>query len=244
MYFRIAIILTLAFLVGSFAGCSGKSNKVETDVVLKTQLDSVAYTIGMNLGANLRNDSLIIDVNILAAALQTALKGDSTLLTEAQTQEVMKQFQQTLAAKQQEKAQRDGAVNKAKGDKFLAENKTKPGVQTTASGLQYIVMKEGTGAKPKADQIVKCHYHGTFLDGKVFDSSIDRGQPVEFPLNKVIPGWTEGLQLMKIGAKYKFYIPGELAYGLRGAPPQIGPNETLVFDVELIEIKDAPTPAK
>jgi FKBP-type peptidyl-prolyl cis-trans isomerase len=124
-----------------------------------------------------------------------------------------------------------------KGEKFLAENKTKEGVKTTASGLQYKVLKEGTGKSPTASDTVVCHYRGTLLDGTEFDSSYKRGEPAEFPLNRVIPGWTEGVQLMKEGAKYQFFIPSKLAYGSRGAGGVIGPDETLIFEVELIKIK-------
>jgi FKBP-type peptidyl-prolyl cis-trans isomerase len=142
-----------------------------------------------------------------------------------------------MMAKAQAESQKKGEGNKVKGEKFLAENKNAKGVTTTASGLQYSVIKEGTGPKPTASSTVKVHYTGKLLDGTTFDSSVDRGEPVEFPLNGVIPGWTEGLQLMNKGAKYKLYIPANLAYGDRGAGNAIGPNETLIFEVELLEIK-------
>ena len=130
-----------------------------------------------------------------------------------------------------------GQINKKKGEEFLAENKKKPGVKTTESGLQYLVLKEGTGKKPELDDNVLCHYHGTLIDGTVFDSSVDRGEPASFPVNRVIPGWTEVLQLMKEGSKWRVFIPSKLAYGQRGAPPKIGPNETLIFEIELLQVK-------
>jgi FKBP-type peptidyl-prolyl cis-trans isomerase FklB len=130
-----------------------------------------------------------------------------------------------------------GQINKKKGEEFLAENKKKPGVKTTESGLQYLVLKEGTGRKPELDDTVHCHYHGTLIDGTVFDSSVDRGTPIDFPLKGVIPGWTEVLQLMKEGSKWRVFIPSKLAYGQRGAPPKIGPNETLIFEIELLQVK-------
>jgi FKBP-type peptidyl-prolyl cis-trans isomerase FklB len=128
-------------------------------------------------------------------------------------------------------------LNKKKGEDFLAENAKKPGVKTTDSGLQYLVLKEGTGKKPELNDTVVCHYHGTLIDGTVFDSSVDRGQPASFPVSGVIHGWTEVLQLMKEGSKYRVFIPSQLAYGAHGAPPKIGPNEALIFEIELLEVK-------
>jgi FKBP-type peptidyl-prolyl cis-trans isomerase FklB len=131
-----------------------------------------------------------------------------------------------------------GQINKKKGEEFLAENKKKPGVKTTASGLQYLVLKEGTGKKPELNDGVVVHYHGTSIDGTVFDSSVDRGEPFELPaIRGVIPGWIEVLQLMKEGSKWRVFIPSKLAYGQRGSPPKIGPNETLIFEIELLQVK-------
>ncbi|ROL58035.1 FKBP-type peptidyl-prolyl cis-trans isomerase [Bacteroidetes/Chlorobi group bacterium ChocPot_Mid] len=237
MYYRIAMLLFFGLLLSTIEACSEKNGEIDTKVELKTQLDSVAYAIGVNLGTQLKTDSVMLDAKILAAAMQTIMKGDSSKLTQKQMQEVMTAFQSNLQSKQQERFMKEMESNKAEGEKFLAENQKKPGVKTTPSGLQYMVIKEGTGKKPTAESQVKVHYHGTLLNGKVFDSSIERGQPAEFGLNQVIKGWSEGVQLMKEGAKYKFWIPDSLAYGPRGAPPVIGPNATIVFEVELLEVK-------
>jgi len=237
MYYRIALLLIFGLLLGTIEACSEKNGKIDTKVELKTQWDSVAYAIGVNLGNNLKNDSVMLDPNIIAAAMYGAMHDEKPLLDQKQMEEVMRTFQTDLQAKQQERFMKDMDKNKAAGEKFLAENKNKPGVKTTASGLQYKIIKEGTGKQPTAESKVKVHYHGTLLDGKVFDSSVERGEPIDFTLNQVIPGWSEGLQLMKEGAKYILYIPDSLAYGPRGAPPQIGPNSTIIFEVELLEVK-------
>jgi len=157
-------------------------------------------------------------------------------LTDAEAVAVRQEFMQKLQGRQVAKMKDEADKNQKEGDAFLAKNKDKPGVKVTASGLQYEVVKQGTGPKPKATDIVKVDYTGTKIDGTKFDSSVDRGQPATFPLNQVVPGWTEGLQLMPVGSEYKFYIPGKLAYGERG-PAQIGPNATLVFSVKLISIE-------
>jgi FKBP-type peptidyl-prolyl cis-trans isomerase len=170
-----------------------------------------------------------LDKKILIAAFEKAFLGDSVQMKPEKANEKIQQFFNQMA-----KAEGDKALKE--GDEFLAKNKTKSGVITTASGLQYEIIKAGTGPKPKADDEVKCHYKGTLIDGKVFDSSIDRGEPVVFPVSRVIPGWTEALQLMPVGSKWKLYIPSSLAYGESGAGQDIKPNSTLIFEVELIEI--------
>ena len=203
---------------------------------LKTQKDKASYSIGVSIGKNLKDQKVEIQTDILVKGLLDAYTGAKTQLTEKEMGDVLAQFQQEIMAKAQEEAAKKGGENKSKGEKFLADNKNKPGVKTTPSGLQYTVISEGTGPKPTASSTVKVHYTGKLIDGTTFDSSVDRGEPVEFPLNGVIKGWTEGVQLMSKGAKYKFYIPSELAYGDRGAGNAIGPNETLVFEVELLDI--------
>jgi FKBP-type peptidyl-prolyl cis-trans isomerase len=157
-------------------------------------------------------------------------------MTDAEMESTLTNFQKQMIAKMEAKRKVEGEKNKKEGDKFLAANKTKPGVVTLPSGLQYKVVKMGTGAKPTATQTVKCNYRGTFIDGKEFDSSAKQGKPVEFPLNQVIKGWTEGIQLMPVGSKFDFFIPSELAYGVRGQGA-IGSNAVLIFEVELVGIE-------
>jgi FKBP-type peptidyl-prolyl cis-trans isomerase FklB len=180
----------------------------------------------------------MIDVNdeILNAGIKDGLSGAKPRMTDEEVKEVMSTFQKDMMAKQAAVRKATGEKNAAEGKKFLEENKTKEGVKTTASGLQYKVLKEGTGTPPKATDTVKVNYRGTTIDGKEFDSSYKRGEPATFPVNRVIKGWTEGLQLMKPGSKYQFFVPADLAYGERGAGADIGPNATLVFDVELLEV--------
>ena len=202
--------------------------------------DSVSYAIGMNFGTNLKqgadNDSIAFNLELIRAGLEHSFAGKETRFPDSVGQQVLMSFQTQMMAKMQEKQQQEGSVNAQKGSAFLAENKGKPGVQTTASGLQYIVEEAGSGDSPDSNDIVTVNYRGTLIDGTVFDES--KGNPIEFPVNGVIRGWTEALLMMKPGAKYKLFIPGNLAYGERGGPGgSIGPNETLIFDVELLSFK-------
>jgi FKBP-type peptidyl-prolyl cis-trans isomerase FklB len=205
---------------------------------LKDQKDKVSYSIGMNIGANLSRQKVDINADILAAGIKDAIAGKPQL-TQDQVKDVMQQFEKDMEQKQKDA----GEKNKAEGAKFLEENKKKPGVKTTASGLQYKVEKEGTGPHPKATDMVTVNYRGTLINGTEFDSSYKRGQPATFPLNGVIKGWTEGLQLMKQGSKYQFFVPSNLAYGERSVGPDIAANATLIFDVELLDVKPPATPA-
>ena len=205
---------------------------------LKDQKDKVSYSIGMNIGFNLSKQKVDINPDILAAGIKDAIAG-KPLLTQDQVKDVMAQFEKDMEQKQKEA----GEKNKAEGAKFLEENKKKPGIKTTASGLQYKVEKEGTGALPKATDMVTVNYRGTLMNGTEFDSSYKRGQPATFPVNGVIKGWTEALQLMKVGSKYQLWIPPNLAYGERSVSPELGPNSTLIFEVELMDAKPPPTPA-
>lgn len=226
----IVLSLSLLFSFHAFAqkGKSKKNNK--GGVVLATKLDSVSYALGMNIGQNLKGEGLdALNSALLANALDAYLRGDSLKLKPMDAGQLVNKH---LAELKEKKAQ---AV-KGDGEKFLTENKKREGVVTLASGLQYEILKAGTGEKPLATDKVTTHYHGTFLDGKVFDSSVERGQPAQFPVNRVIPGWTEALQLMPVGSKWKLWIPYNLAYGEKGYPPKIPPYSALIFEVELISI--------
>ncbi len=203
---------------------------------LTTEKEKVSYMVGMDLANGIGQIKDEVDINLVIEAMKTQLAGGKSLMSAEESQAVRQSFMTKLQATQQAKTTELAGKNKSEGDKYLAANKAKAGVKTTASGLQYSVVKEGTGKKPTAESTVKVHYTGTLLDGTKFDSSVDRGEPAQFPLNGVIAGWTEGLQLMTVGSKYKFVIPANLAYGDKPTPGPIGPNSTLIFDVELIEI--------
>jgi FKBP-type peptidyl-prolyl cis-trans isomerase len=198
--------------------------------------DQASYVIGLNIGRNLKAQEVPANLDVVMKGLRDGLSGAQPAMTDEEMQTAMSTFQQQMMAKQETKMKAEGEKNKKAADEFLAANKAKKGVVTTASGLQYEVLKEGTGASPKATDQVTVHYTGTLQDGTKFDSSVDRGQPATFPVSQVIPGWTEALQLMKVGGKYKLYIPPALGYGERGAGGEIGPNALLVFDVELLGI--------
>jgi FKBP-type peptidyl-prolyl cis-trans isomerase len=201
----------------------------------KVDMEKVSYAMGMDLGTMLKQQELGISADEFSKGMKEAMAGTATLERD-EARVILQAFEQDMRAKAEAKQNEAGANNIAEGAAFLEANKAKEGVQVTETGLQYIVEKEGEGDAPAATSEVTVHYTGKLLDGSVFDSSVERGQPATFTLNRVIPGWTEGLQLMKPGAKYTFYIPSDLAYGDRGAPPRIAPNATLIFDVELISI--------
>lgn len=230
----LAILIVMFALNNSFA----QNRTVTTSTVkMNSFQDSVAYAIGLQIGGNLQMDSLMLDLDIVKHGMYDALYGNNPQLNDAQMGQIMQRFQQELIAKQQAKADAAGAENLKKAEEFLAENKNKEGVKVTDSGLQYEIITEGTGKSPVATDTVEVHYEGTLIDGTVFDSSYERGETIEFPLNRVIAGWTEGVQLMKEGATYKFYIHPDMGYGARGAGQNIGPNELLIFKVELIKVK-------
>lgn len=207
---------------------------------MDTMLDSASYAIGMNSGSGLKelmdNDSVDIDVELLLEGLRAAVEGKETRFSDSVSQMVLMAFQTEMTRVSGERAERKGADNIEKGNAFLAENRSKEGVQVTESGLQYQVVTEGSGESPDADDVVSVEYKGMLIDGTEFDAS-QPGNPVTFPVNGVIPGWTEALQMMKPGATWKIFLPAILAYGQGGSPPKIGPNEVLVFDVKLISVE-------
>jgi len=202
---------------------------------LPTEKEQISYTIGMAMGKQLAEIKDEVNLDTVVKAMRAQMAGEKLLLDDEQAKGIFEGFGQKMQAKQIAKAMADAKKNLDSGAKFLAENGKKQGVVTTPSGLQYQVLTAGTGTKPSADSGVKVHYKGSLLDGKTFDSSYDRGEPAVMPLQGVIPGWSEGLQLMPVGSKYKFWVPATLAYGEQ-APPMIGPNQVLVFEVDLLEI--------
>src|SRR5213596_531743 len=204
---------------------------------LKDQKDKVSYSIGLNIGFNLNRQNVQINPDLVAAGIKDAIAGKPQLTTD-QIKEIMATFEKDMEQKQKAA----GEKNASEGAKFLDENKKKDGVKTTASGLQYKVIKDGAGAQPKATDTVTVNYRGTLIKGTEFDSSYKRGQPATFPVNGVIKGWTEALQLMKVGSKYQLFIASNLAYGERAVSPDLSANSTLIFEVELLDAKPAPTP--
>ena len=217
-------------------GASG-AGRTQAPLALKTQKDKFSYALGMNLGANLHKQSVPVDPNIMARGLKDALAGGKTLLTEEEARAAITTVQNDMREKQQAKMQVAGGANKKEGEAFLADNKSKEGVIALPSGLQYKVLKEGNGPKPTATDSVVCNYRGTLINGTEFDSSTKHGGPATFPVNGVIKGWTEALQLMPVGSKWQLFVPSDLAYAERGAGADIGPNATLIFEVELVSIQ-------
>jgi FKBP-type peptidyl-prolyl cis-trans isomerase FklB len=223
MKLRVIVVLGILFLVSQVSA--------QEKAVLKNQKEKISYSIGLNIGRNLGSDlkrqSIDVDPNLVAKGIQDALSGAKPLLSNEEIQETMVAFQKEMGEKQ-----------KQRGEAFLSENKKKEGVKALPSGLQYKVIKAGTGKKPKVNDAVTVHYRGTLMDGTEFDSSFRRGQPANFPVSGVIRGLTEALQLMEEGAKWQLFVPPNLAYGERGAGGLIGPNATLIFEVELISIQE------
>ncbi len=225
----VVVVLALA-LTGCNAG--GGAGTVDAPGSLE---ERASYALGFSAGETLGSQGGDIDVDQLVAGLRDAFTGEEGHMTAEEMQTTMMEFQQQMMAAADENMAAEGADNKVAGEAFLAENADKPGITVLDSGLQYEVMEEGGGPSPLATDQVTVHYTGTLIDGTVFDSSVERGVPATFALNAVIAGWTEGVQLMQVGSKYRFFIPGELAYGPQG-PPDIGPNSTLIFEVELLAV--------
>ena len=207
-------------------------------VTLTTQKDKISYAIGMNIGQSMKKDSLDIDPNIVARGLKDAMAGGKLLMTDDEVKAVMTEFRTEMMKKKEAEAQHMSEANKLAGQQFLAANKTKEGVVTLPSGLQYKIIKQGDGPKPTAGDTVVTNYRGTLLDGTEFDSSYKSGQPATFPVGQVIKGWTEALQLMPVGSKWQLFIPSDLAYGERSPGAEIGPNSTLIFELDLLSIQE------
>jgi len=227
----------------SSTGAAAQHHPAAAPLVLKTDKDKESYAIGMNIGKSIHRDGVDVDPNILLRGMKDAIAGGKTVLTEDEAKAVMTNLQAELHKQQAEKAQLAAGANKKAGDTFLAENKTKEGVVTLPSGLQYKILTPGTGPKPAATDTVVCNYKGTLLDNTEFDSSYSRNQPLTIPVSGVIKGWTEALQLMPVGSKWQLFIPSDLAYGPQAKGP-IGANSTLIFEVELLSIQEKKEPAK
>lgn len=230
--------LLTTFALGMAAGVASANDQI----AFKSEKEKISYAIGVNLGNNWKRQDIEVDLDALRKGLEHVLSGEKTLITEQEMQDTLREYQKTLMAKREEKRKKEAEENGEKAAAFLEENKSKEGVKVLPSGLQYKVIKEGEGESPKPNDTVKVNYRGTLIDGTEFDSSYSRNEPATFAVNRVIKGWQEGLQLMKPGAKYQFFIPPDLGYGEFGSPPKIGPNSALIFDVELLEVTPAAPP--
>ncbi len=230
--FRMSLLASSAF---------GFTSGLSAATALKTEKDKISYMIGHQIGTNFKRDGIEVDLNMLQNGLKEGLAGTKSPLSEDDTKKLMTDLQKSLQEKAEAKRKAEGEKNTTEGKKFLAENAKKDGVKTLPSGLQYKVITEGKGDSPKPTDVVSTNYRGTLINGTEFDSSYKRGQPAKFPVNGVIKGWTEALQLMKPGAKWQLYVPSDLAYGERGAGEAIGPNSTLIFEVELLGVEKPQT---
>ena len=226
-------IIRNTFLIMGLIASSGSAAEPKT--ALKDQKDKVSYSIGMQLGGSFKAQGIEVNPDVLAQAIRDTLAGGKTLLTEAEAREALEKWSSEMRAKETAKAGESGAKNRKEGTTFLTANAKKEGVKTLPSGLQYKIIKAGTGKIPKASDTVTTHYRGTFIDGNEFDSSYKRNEPASFPVGGVIAGWTEALKLMPVGSKWQLFIPSDLAYGDQGRPG-IPPASTLIFDIELISI--------
>ena len=231
------LALSLVTVLGLWLGTRSAAQDAPAAPQLETVLQKGSYSVGYRIGGNVGQSFADVDVALLCRGIADALEEREPALDEKAMFEALNAFQAQAEKAMREKAARAAEENKKKGDEFLAANAKEEGVVVTASGLQYKILTPGTGASPKPSDTVKVHYHGTLLNGKVFDSSVKRGEPIEFPVTGVIKGWVEALQLMKVGAKWKLFIPSDLAYGPNPRPGPIGPNDTLIFEVELLGIK-------
>jgi len=228
-------VLILAVAASALIACSQQA-PADKQVPLTSESSKFSYLLGQDVAASLRQMGDDIDVDAFTEAFRASLKGEQSRITAEDAALVKKAFFEKKQKEMQARARADGEANKSTGAAFLAANKQKDNITTTPSGLQYEVLRVAKGAKPVASDTVKVHYRGTLIDGTEFDSSYARGEPATFPLGGVIPGWTEGLQKMSVGSKYRLFVPSELGYGERGAGAKIGPNAALIFEVELLEI--------
>ena len=226
-------LLMKSLFISITALCLVSTAVAQERTPLKDSKDKISYSIGLDIGSTLKRQKVDVNADAISAGLKDAISGAKPLMSDEEVKQTMTAFSKYFMEKQAAATKEAAQKNAAAGEKFLAENKNKPGVKTTASGLQYKVVKEGTGPTPKSSDTVVTNYRGTLLNGTEFDSSYKRGQPATFPVSGVIKGWTEALQLMKVGSKYQIYVPAALAYGPRAAGQDIGPNETLIFDIEL-----------
>ncbi|MFN0195837.1 MAG: FKBP-type peptidyl-prolyl cis-trans isomerase [Planctomycetaceae bacterium] len=235
----VAAILGLVFISGQVPAQDEKEDApAEKDAPeISSNVDKVSYGIGQNIGKSLVKDELDLNAELLILGLKDALAKQKSRVSEEDLDAAFKEFQESLQERQLAKQKVKEEANQKEGDEFLEANGKKDGVKTLKSGLQYEVIAEGDGPSPKKTDRVKTHYHGTLIDGTVFDSSVDRDEPAVFAVNQVIKGWTEALQLMKVGDKWRIVVPAELAYGARGAGNEIGPNATLIFEIELLGIE-------
>lgn len=227
-------ILTIGFVGLTLLSYGQKSKNKKT--VLKNEIDSVSYLIGASVGKNIGTEMSEANMELLIQGFRDAVANKKQLCNDEENAILQNYFTKKATVKQGEEDKKN-EVYKVEGEKFMLANAKKEGIKMTVSGLQYEIMKEGTGAHPTAESKVKVHYHGTTINGKVFDSSVERGEPIEFGLNQVIPGWTEGVQLMAVGAKYRFYIPQDLAYGSGSPTEDIKPFSPLIFEVELLSFE-------
>lgn len=232
MRIRWVAVVTMLLVAASAAAEGTPPRKA-----LKEKKDRISYSIGMDIGRNLKRQPFEVDPELLAQGIRDVFSGGKTLLTEEEREQTLADLQKELMAKQQEHVRQMGDRNRKEEEEFLAANGKKEGIVTLPSGLQYKVLKAGTGPNPKLTDTVETNYRGTLLDGTEFDSSYKRGQPAVFPVSGVIEGWKEALQKMKVGGKWQLFVPSKLAYGERGAGRDIGPNQALIFEVELLGIK-------
>lgn len=230
------ICTTLLIVFGFIPIAYTQENEASSSVQLNSDIDKLCYTLGVNVGKTFELIKAEPNLDVFLAGIKDVLQKKKLAMTDEEMQDAVQNFQRSFREAQQRKFEEDAQKNQAEAEKFLEENKTKEGVVTLPSGLQYKILKEGTGQKPKETDTVTVHYKGTLIDGTVFDSSYERGEPVSFPLNRVIKGWTEALQLMPVGSKWQLFIPPQLAYGKEGNQ-RIPPNALLIFEVELLNIQ-------